>query len=365
MQEGIREVAGLISDPPATSIECTMARRYLVVGNPTAQSGKARRRIERALAAFRRHGLDATFLSTEPEGRTVEALRARLDAEPFDVVVALGGDGTFAEVAKGMLAAREPPLMGLLPAGTANDQGWSVGLRPIANALDEDLDILAEGHVLHLDVGHIECLGARDEVLAGDLFFDSAGWGLQSDILATRNRDRRAVQRIPLLRDIYRDVAVFAGATVEGLLASLVEPAAFEAEIAADGERLRYEAITDVIVKATPVYAGYWVLDRDAEPDDGRFELVTIAGRRQWFAKTLLDLRLLPLPGRAEPLRLLAGRSDASAARFELSFYRPERGTLTCQIDGEVWVPGDRYRVTVQPGRLPLIVRRDFVPPWR
>jgi diacylglycerol kinase family enzyme len=329
------------------------------VGNPTAQSGKAARRIEQALEVFRHAGADVALATTEPEGRTVEALRARLDAEPCDVVVALGGDGTFAEVAKAVLAARAPHTLGFIPAGTANDLGRSLGLDP--GALEANVATVLAGHVMRLDVGRIECLGTGDEVVAADYFFDSAGWGMQPDILATRNRDRRAVAQIPLLRDIYRDAAVFAGATLEHLLASVIEPVAFEAEIVADGQRTVWSGLTDLVLNATPVYAGYWVLDRRSEPDDGRFELVPIRGRAHWLARTLRDLRALSWADALAALRA-AGDESISAARFEIRFERPD---IAVQIDGDPWHAGGRYRADVLPGRLPLLAPRDFVPPWR
>lgn len=339
--------------------------RVLLVGNPTARSGRAACRIERALDGLRRRGAEVEFVRTEAEGRTVEAVRARLDAAPFDRVVALGGDGTFAEVAKGVLAAREARPMGFLPAGTANNQGHSFGLRADPGALDENLAVIEAGHVLRLDVGHIECLGPGGEVLATDLFFDSAGWGMHPEVLAIRNRTRRAVERVPLLRDLYRDAAVFAGATVEGLLASAVEPTVYDAEVVADGQRHTWRGLTDLVLNATPVYAGHWVLDRRSEPDDGRFELVPIHGRAHWLTRTLRDLRVLAGSEGVEVLRALAGDESVSAARFDLRLERPARCPIAAQIDGEPWHAGDRYRVTVQAGRLPLVVRRGFVPPWR
>ena len=72
--------------------------------------------------------MHSELMGTEPEGRTVAAVKERIDAGGVDVVVYLGGDGTFAEVAKGILAARTALPLGMLPSGTANDQGLSFGI---------------------------------------------------------------------------------------------------------------------------------------------------------------------------------------------------------------------------------------------
>lgn len=342
-----------------------MAIRYLLVGNPTAQTGRAKQRIDAALGLFRRRGLQVAFVSTEPDGRTIEVVRRTLDTQPFDVVIYLGGDGTFAEVAKGILRAKRIRPMGMLPSGTANDQGRSFGIRADASAIDENIDVVVGGHVIALDVGRVECLGPADEVMATDLFFDSAGWGLQPDILAVRNRDRERIEKIPLLREIYRDAAVYVGATLERYLASWVEPTKFDAEIIADGRTHQYAGLTDIIINATPVYGGFWVLDRHSEPDDGRFELIPMQGRRDWFSKALRDLESVPLWQDHLDALKLTHSEGVSASSFELRLFRPERASISSQIDGETWHASDAFRVTVLPRRLPLIVRPDFAPPWR
>ena len=50
---------------------------YLLVGNPTAQSGKAQRWIDEALRRMATRGMRAEFMHTEPERRTIEAGTAR------------------------------------------------------------------------------------------------------------------------------------------------------------------------------------------------------------------------------------------------------------------------------------------------
>jgi diacylglycerol kinase family enzyme len=102
---------------------------HLLVGNPTAQSGRNRERIEQALALLREAGIVAELLPTLPGGKTQEAVRAALDAGAHEAVIAMGGDGTFREVAAGLYtsARREQVPLGMLPTGTANDQGKSFG----------------------------------------------------------------------------------------------------------------------------------------------------------------------------------------------------------------------------------------------
>jgi hypothetical protein len=64
------------------------------------------------------------------------------------------------------------------------------------------------------------------------------------------------------------------------------------------------------------------VLERRAEPDDGLFELVTVASRREWIERVVGDLALNPF--RPEALGLPRAEHRA-ASRFGLSLYRPGR----------------------------------------
>src|SRR5690242_7147417 len=98
-----------------------MPVRHLLVGHPTAQSGKNAARIQEA----------ARLLATAPAGATVGLVADALRADPtLDTAIYMGCDGTFAEVAKGILASGRAAdvRLAMLPTGTANDQGKSFGL---------------------------------------------------------------------------------------------------------------------------------------------------------------------------------------------------------------------------------------------
>ena len=342
-----------------------MSTHVLLVGNPTAQTGRAEGRINAALAAMRARGWQAELLPTQPDGRTVSALIEAVDTGPWDVVVYLGGDGTFAEVGKGLMAARRSVPMGMLPSGTANNQGGSFGISSSPEALQANLEVMAAGNVTQLDVGRVHKLNEAGDSLATDHFFDSVGWGFHADVLEQRNKDREVVGRIPLLRELYRDQAVYAGAALQRYLASWVEPMVFDAVVETRGAVHKYTKLTDLIINGTPVYAGDWVLDRDAEPDDGRMELVPVKGRRELFTKAILDFKGSPLW--REHLDAIGSFHSVgySADLFELRFTRSGKYDIPCQIDGEEWEEGDSFRVEVLKNRLPLLTPPEFVPPWR
>ena len=339
--------------------------RVLLVGNPAAHSGKAAERIAQAQAAMEARGWHTQVQETLPDGRTVPILVERLRSDPVDRVVYLGGDGTFAEVAKAVMLSDDPPAMGLLPSGTANDQGKSFGISSSPAKLEWNLDVLEAGHLTHLDVGRVGRLGLDGQVDALEMVFHSIGWGMQPDILKRRNTDKAVVSRVPLLREIYRDQAVYAGATLQELLASWVEPIRFDAHLVVDGRELVLEGLTDLIVNATPVYGGMWVLDRDAEPDDGRFEIVAVRGRREWAQKGLRDLK--GITALDAPLAFFDQGPSAGiqCSELKVELVRVGREQVRSQIDGEEWLEGTRFMLSVLDQKLDLVTPAEWVPPWK
>ncbi len=339
-------------------------RSVLLVANPSARSGKAEPLIKRTLKAMRDRGWAAEFLSTEPDGRTVGLVREALEKGGCEVLAYMGGDGTFAEVTKGLMAAGIPVPMGLLPAGTANNLGKTFGISADPDALHENLDIIQAGHVQEIDVGRVQRMRG-EQVLQEDYFFDSVGWGFQPAVLAKRNRHRRRVGQIPVLRDVYRDQAVYAGAAVKSYLESFVEPTKFTAEVTADGAKHVFTGLTDLIINATPVYGGEWILERLAEPDDGLFEVVPFKGRRELFSKAIRDLEALPIWQEHLDELGITHTPGFQASEMTVELIRPSRRDVEAQIDGEEFGAGHSYRVSCAPRLLPLITREDWIPPWQ
>ena len=331
--------------------------KVLLVGNPTAQSGKNQERIDQALASFAKLGVSASLLPTLPGGLTIAAVRDALDASSssWDVVVAMGGDGTFREVAAGLFTscARERVALGMLPTGTANDQGKSFGLSALPEALEQNVAVVVQGARASLDVGCYHAGAAAEP----EYFFDSAGWGLSARVLSQRNRDRAAVAELGPLKEVYRDHAVYAGAFLKTLFESAFTEDRFDVEAVLDGKPLRLTGLTDLVVKNTRIYAGAWVLDKTSSADDGAFELVPFRGKLDWASKAIVDLDGNPV---TEELLNQVGIEHSKpirASRFELRFLEPPGGApLAAQLDGEEWPLSLVCSISVVARGLTLIV---------
>jgi diacylglycerol kinase family enzyme len=328
---------------------------HLVVGNPTAQSGKNQERIDRALALMKGAGIAADLLPTLPGGKTIDAVRSALDGGAHRAVVAMGGDGTFREVAAGLYTSRrrEEVALGMLPTGTANDQGKSFGLDADQNALERNVEVIRAGHETRLDVG----IYRAGDAPTPEYFFDSCGWGLSARVLAQRNKDREFVETLGPLKEVYRDHAVYAGAFLKTFLESYVVDDKLRVVAVLDGQRVELNGLTDLIVKNTRVYAGAWVFDEDSRHDDGIFELVPFVGKRDWMSKAIRDLEAVPLNEQMLEELGLEHSKLLRASTMELEIFDPDGGApLATQLDGEAWPAHPRVRIEVARQGLRLIV---------
>ena len=122
--------------------------RYAFVLNPAARNGRAARLRVSLEEALRAKDLPYTYLETEARGHATDL--ARQAAQSHDVVVAIGGDGTVQEVARGVLDSEA--VMGIIPAGTGNDFAKAIGM-PME--FYKALSAMLSADTVAVDVGRI------------------------------------------------------------------------------------------------------------------------------------------------------------------------------------------------------------------
>ncbi|WP_134724660.1 diacylglycerol/lipid kinase family protein [Paracoccus luteus] len=134
--------------PPDTPFDLSRAR-VCVVLNP----GSGRRDRGRCQALLRR-GLDGRAaelsLRTARRGADLPRIAARAVAEGFDLIVAVGGDGTQAAVA-GAVAGTDA-AMGVIPGGTFNFFARDLG---VGDTVEAAIATLLDGRIRAVDVGQI------------------------------------------------------------------------------------------------------------------------------------------------------------------------------------------------------------------
>jgi diacylglycerol kinase family enzyme len=336
--------------------------RHLLVGNPTAQSGKNAARIVEATRLLDAAGVPHRFVATAPAGGTVQLVADALRADrALDTAIYMGGDGTFAEVAKGILASGRAAevRLAMLPTGTANDQGKSFGLAAGDVDLPRNVRVIAEGHEAQLDAGRLVARDHGGAVVRDDWFFDSAGWGISPRVLSLRNEDRKLIGAIPVVRDLWRDQLVYAGALLRTFLGSYVDDGKFDVRVRADRVEHEWRGLTDLIVKGTRIYGGLWVFDANALHDDGKFEVVPFFGKRDWVSKAIVHLDGSGAAKEALEAVGVRHSEGLSAAIIDVEFEEQPGQLLAAQIDGEEFPATAGVRIEVVPRALRVVVPRE------
>lgn len=128
-------------------------RSFFVIFNPAAGRGRAKRLIDVYASLLRDRLGDFDQAATAGPGNEAE-LADRAIAEGYSAIIAVGGDGTWGMVADRIVrSGRKDVTLGLLPAGTGNDFGKSLGIR--ADRAESVVRGMAEGHRRVIDVGRV------------------------------------------------------------------------------------------------------------------------------------------------------------------------------------------------------------------
>lgn len=136
------------------------AKRIKLIINPNADMGNAWRQGRDLRPLVEEHGGADWAGTVYPTHATELARQAAMDG--YDVVVAIGGDGTVHEVINGLMQAPEDkrPKLGIVPMGSGNDFAHAVG---IEQNPEKALQVVLEGKSRKIDIGVIEDEHGRKE----------------------------------------------------------------------------------------------------------------------------------------------------------------------------------------------------------
>jgi len=240
-----------------------------LIANPAAGRGRGARRLPWVREALAAVGIRDVRLTTGPGQERDLAARAASDG--IETIVALGGDGTWGNVARGIIESGRDPRFVPVAGGTGNDFPHALGLPagdPPAMAR-----IAANGHSVRVDVGW-----ANDIV-----FLNVAGVGLETAALQAVKQNTMfsgslvyIAAALPLLRS-YRGI---------------------RAEIQVDDEPARaMEAFCAIVVSNGPRFGGGFRVAPGATVTDGKVDLVSVRdappGRRlQLFVRARLGTHI-------------------------------------------------------------------------
>jgi diacylglycerol kinase family enzyme len=127
-----------------------MSKNFILIGNPIAGGG-ALGLIRSAEARLKGLGFKVEVMLTARRG-DAEAFARSVSNRPGTTVIAAGGDGTYNEVANGLVGSAAP--MAILPVGTTSVLARELR---IPFDLDKALDVVVDGRAETVSVGKLTC----------------------------------------------------------------------------------------------------------------------------------------------------------------------------------------------------------------
>ncbi len=225
--------------------------KILLIYNPVAGHGQAKRILPKVEQAFQERGVSFDLALTDyPEHGS--KLAAEADFKSYDGIVAAGGDGTLFEVINGYYRNRRKGKIpiGVLPIGTGN--AFARDLELDSDRWLEAIDIIARGEKRKIDVGRFQTHGQTY------YFLNILGLGFVADVTETANKLKIIGNLSYTLGVLYRTVRLNS----------------FPAKLLLDGRELKRDCV--FIEISNTRYTSNFLMAPDAAIDDGLLDITIL-----------------------------------------------------------------------------------------
>lgn len=283
-----------------------------VIFNPASGRGRGEERQRAYIELLNEAGVEFEYAATKGPGRENELTEKAL-SNGATIIVAVGGDGTWSNVAGCIIASgRTGVSLGLLPAGSGNDFAKNFGItyRDPAGAVHA----IARGRTRSVDVGRIRF---PEEDTPARHFLLETSFGIGPAVLQAAEGARflkgdllysvTAIQQIFRFKGVLADVDDANGSVSGGLHLMLV-------------------------VANGPNMGGTFLIAPEARLDDGKLDVCAIADSGPFER-----LRLFRMVGTGEH-----GRSDRVTLRQSASFTIRFSAPVPYEVDGELLMSTSR-----------------------
>lgn len=289
-----------------------MPRKVKIILNPMADMGNAWR-VARDLRSITEQYGGVDWSGTVYPGHAIE-LAKQAGEQGYDMVIAMGGDGTVHEVINGIMQISEDkrPVLAVVPIGSGNDFGHAIGASRIpTEALVHALD----GEASMVDLGLM-----TDEHGRKEYFDNTLGIGFGA-VVTIRSH------KLPLLRGFI----MYLTSVIQTII---LDHNPMSMQIETDDQRWEQSVIYLVLCNG-PREGGGFLIAPEAKIDDGilHYAMITNVSRP-------MMLRIVPevmkgTHGRFKQVRM------GTCKKFTLSADRP----LYIHADGEIFTgPGTDLR---------------------
>jgi YegS/Rv2252/BmrU family lipid kinase len=244
-----------------------MPRKVKLILNPMADMGNAWRIANDLRPIIHEYEGSADWSGTVYPGHAIELARqAGLDG--YDMVIAVGGDGTVHEVVNGLMSLPEDkrPILGVVPVGSGNDFAHAIGLPMKA---DHALARALQGEAGRVDIGLMTYENGRKA------YFDNT-LGMGFDAVVTIRS-----HKLPLLRGF----VMYLAAVIQTILLNHW-PIKMQFDI--DGQKFERDNLLVALCNG-PREGGGFMVAPEAKNNDGLFHYVMVS-----YCNRLTMFRLVP-----------------------------------------------------------------------
>ena len=229
-----------------------------LIVNPSSARGAMRIRWQAVAATLRADGFEYQAVFTERKGHATQLARAAIDAG-FDLVVAVGGDGTLNEVVNGMIeggkAVNPNAVLGVISSGTGADFIRTAKLPHDMLRAAQHLARATKN--IPLDIGEIQCqLNGKPSLR---YFANVAGMGFDAQVIARlEGMGKRGSGTIPYY---------------SALLATISNFHNLDLKLNIDGKQIQGK-MNPIVVCNGKYFGGGMMIGPNASLNDGKFHVV-------------------------------------------------------------------------------------------
>lgn len=231
-------------------------KRSLIIINPKAGQEDAATLMRKLGGAFASRGASFDIIRTERAGHATDLAREAAQLG-YKTVCVVGGDGTIAEAATGLVGTDTP--LAIIPRGTANQVALNL---EIPRAFEAAVETAVNGRAVPIDLGGIN----------GRAFALVAGAGFDAAVMSAATRD---------LKERWGFGAYFYGALKSALA---MNPARFV--VTADEQKIEISAVSVMIANVGALFTKYIPVRFPLTPtplgswNDGMFDVLILAPRK-------------------------------------------------------------------------------------
>ncbi len=319
----------------SSGINHSEAKIFAVV-NPEAGGGRTGRLWPQVRSDLREEGFIVEDQFTEYPGHAQKITRKQLK-NGFNTILAVGGDGTFGEVAAGFFKENKPVSskahMRLFPLGSGCDLALNFNLKPGPELTKK---FTAGGEKHRLDI-----IELRTEKISEKLLDQRS-----QRSLAVNVADIGAIaSSLDILHGKGYSKTTFN--YVRSALFTALRYSAFSARVVVDGSLLFAGKALDIFVFNGPTLAGGFTLAPEAAPTDGRLEVIVLPA----VGKFKLGQIFFSILRGNHLSRPEIRQSQGTRVKIELQ----EKGA-PLQLDGDFMteLPSGEINFRLKPAALPL-----------